>query len=185
MALSFPFIEGLKKTAGNIDEKIFDRHFCIQLDCNTLAAIEKGVYIQTVLKDFFAPLNKISGPSLYWFEIISNHTPQEIIATVKSAAASDTKRKFPRLRQLRKEDANTKILYVGKSLGIAKRMVSHLGYHSKEDNHGLQLCHWAKGIGLQLQLHCIVLPATVGGFLDYFEFELAKYFNPIIGKRRF
>lgn len=61
-------------------------------------------------------------------------------------------------------------------------MVSHLGYHKNIDNHGLQLCHWAQELELELELNYIILPKEVEGLTELFERELSKKLKPIIGR---
>lgn len=177
-------IENIKAVVNSIDESIFEKHFKVPLNCADLPLLSPGNESQciTSLADFFNALNIVKQPVIYWFVITSSHSSKQIMNKVR-AASDKINRRFPMLERKRTYKYESNVLYVGKTWSKLKgRMVSHLGYHKNIDNHGLQLCHWAQELELELELNYIILPEEVEGLTELFERELSKKLKPIIGR---
>ncbi len=177
-------VENIKIIANSINESTFERHYKVPLDCSGLPILNPGRESEcnAQLPDFFNALDVTGDPALYWFIVTSNHTSKEIIDKIIKAAGK-VKRKFPLLNKRRAYSSESRVLYVGKTkTELKSRMLSHLGYHKKNQNHGLQLCHWAADLELKLELNYISLPREVEGLTELFERELSKRLKPIIGR---
>lgn len=178
-------IENIKTIVNSIDESTFEKHHRVPLDCSGLPIFSPGDELQchAKLPGFFGALGVARHPAIYWFIVTSNHTSKEIIDKI-AKAAENVQRKFPLLNRRRAYKSESKVLYVGKTGSELKgRMVSHLGYHRNNDNHGLQLCHWATDLELKLELNYISLPKELEGLTELFERELSKQLKPIIGRQ--
>jgi hypothetical protein len=138
-------IENIKVVVNSIDESTFEKHYSVPLDCSGLPILNPNDESQHFIKlsDFFGALSVAKQPTLYWFIVTSNHTSKQLTDKVKKAVRN-MKRHFPKLDRKRIGKSESKVLYVGKTRSELKgRMISHLGYHRNNDNHGLQLCHRA------------------------------------------
>jgi hypothetical protein len=178
-------IETIKNIVNSIDESTFEEHHKVLLDCSDLPILSPGDEPQcfSKLPDFFEALNVAKQPAIYWFVVTSTHNSKQIISKVKEANGN-VNRQFPMLDGQRAYKFESKVLYVGKTSSDLKgRMVSHLGYHKKSDNHGLQLCHWAADLKLKLELNYICLSKELEGLTELFERELSKQLKPIIGRK--
>ncbi len=81
-----------------------------------------------------------------------------------------------------KKPTNPKILYVGKvKYNIRGRMGVHMGYYEKGSTGGLQLSYWAKNLNLDLQVHVYAFDKALAGYMDAFEYVLAREKMPLIG----
>jgi len=177
-------IDNIKTIVNSIDESTFEKHYKVFLDCSDLPNLNPGDESQcfTKLSNFFGVLNATKQPAIYWFVVTSNHTSKQIMSKIIKAD-ENVKRRFPMLVRRRTYNFESKVLYVGMTRSKLKgRMVSHLGYHKNNDNHGLQLCHWAVDLGLKLELNYILLNKNLEGLTELFERELSKQLKPIVGR---
>lgn len=178
-------VENIKTVVNSINESTFEKHYKVPLDCSGLPILspDRGFECNAQLPDFFNALDVTGDPALYWFIVTSNHTSQEIIDKIIKVAGK-VKRTFPLLNKKRAYSSQSRVLYVGKTkTELKSRMVSHLGYHKKSQNHGLQLCHWATDLELKLELNYISLPREVEPLAEFFERELSKRLKPILGRQ--
>lgn len=173
--------ENIKTLANSITEKTFQNRYSMTLDCKYLppSLTEENIFEEPALEGFFKLLMNIHNPTLYWFAIRSNHDSQTIYEEINTARKF-INRRFPAQTEYR---GSTKVLYVGKvNSDIVSRMITHLGYDERPDRQGLQLSHWAKKMGLKLELKIMVLPKELKDFIYYFESQLSRELNPLIGK---
>jgi hypothetical protein len=136
-------------------------------------------------KLMFDKIKEFNKPVVYWFEIESAHSGNEIYDMMKNYRNSEIKRNSPALKKT--YDVNSRILYVGKvKKDFRGRIFVHLGYYHVVATAGLQLSHWAKECGLKLNLHVIELPLTSGteDLATLYEIELAKRLKPLVGKHK-
>jgi hypothetical protein len=134
---------------------------------------------------FWELFSGFTDPVLYYFQILSgpgNKKIQQAIIDYKDSkptrSVSAVKSNF--------STWDTSTLYVGccSTIKISDRVHQHLGYYTQEKTQGLQLCHWAKPLAIELQLHVIMLPADARPLATLFEKKLAKELRPLIGKHK-
>ena len=133
-------------------------------------------------KDLFEKLQKTEhNPCVYYFEIVSDITPDIIVEKINK-----TDRNKPAIKDNYPKDS--KILYVGKVKGCFwGRLIMHMGYHTQKSGilsyaHGLQLHHWAKELSLKLKVHVFEFEPDMADLMKVFENQFAKELRPIIGK---
>lgn len=155
-----------------------------EIDCADLE--EKYIYedIRNSVKYnlLFDKLQKIEhSPCVYYFEILSDITPDIIVEKINA-----TDRNKPAIKDNFPKNSN--ILYVGKVKNLFwGRLIMHLGYHTKKNGnlsyaHGLQLCHWAKELSLKLKVCIFEFKPEMADQMNVLECLFAKELNPIIGK---
>ncbi|MEI6316370.1 MAG: hypothetical protein WCO65_01425 [bacterium] len=170
----------LEETNPTLDWHQFQKRIKVNLDCSRLpdASEIAGVCKHLALRDFFHALHNQGNPAVYWFTIISYHGFKQVYDAI-SEARQKVQRRFPAQKKL---SHPTKVLYVGKVRSdLRSRMISHLGYNLRPENHGLQLCHWAKKISLKLELTCMMLPKEFKDSVLYFESQIATELQPLLG----
>lgn len=132
-------------------------------------------------KSLFDNLKSMKGPVLYWFEILSENTHEEIRQKLIEYKSKPEARANPAMWKY--TVPNSKYLYVGKvKKGISGRMVTHLGYTKNPHTSGLQLFHWSKGMKLELKLTVIELIPEMAELMGVIELKTAQNLHPIIGK---
>lgn len=137
-----------------------------------------------VWDSFWKSYNLIFQPVVYWFEIVSDIKRQEIMAAVV-AYKDQNARSVPAIKiNFANWDTNT--LYVGScsKTRLRDRIHQHLGYYVEGRTQGLQLCHWARPLNIDLRLHVILLPVEASDLTVLYEKELALNKKPLIGKHR-
>lgn len=159
--------------------------YTVTIDCNTLPhySIGEGCYNHASLKPFFDRLLTLNHPLVYWFEISSSHTGQQVFDMMKTYRDSANRKNFPALKKV--IDPNSRIVYVGKSKRRTNgRMYTHLGYYHIPGTAGLQLAHWAVGTGLVLRVNFIELPLSweTQNLASLYEQRLANILRPLAGK---
>jgi hypothetical protein len=171
----------LQTLANSINEKSFQNRYTLSIDCEYLPEIspDEDCQKEPSLYRLFKAIAEIHEPTVYWFTVKSHHDSKQIYDKMLSARKG-IKRRFP----AQMEYAGTsKVLYVGKvNNDLSSRMVTHLGYDERPNQQGLQLFHWAKKMGLKLELNCIVLKKELIDFIYFFEAQLSQDLKPIIGK---
>jgi len=171
----------LKTLANSINEKSFQNRYSLTLDCEYLPELSDGESCCTEpgLDRFFATIQQINEPTVYWFTIQSHHDSKQIYDRMLTARKT-VNRRFPAQVEYR---GTSKVLYVGKvNSDLSNRMITHLGYDERPDRQGLQLYHWARKMGLKLELNCVVLKKELKYFIYFFEAQLSQELKPIIGK---
>lgn len=150
--------------------------YCSQLDDYNLDDITlSGKY-----KSLFEELKRLDGPCLYYFEIFSNNSSEEIVDAISNYRNCKNARPTPAIKS---NYNRSKILYVGKVKRLMwGRLIQHLGFHKAVQNQGLQLFYWAKIISLELKLVVIEFRPEMENLMEIMEFQLAQELKPIIGK---
>ncbi len=177
--------ENLWNTLSSLRTASYPTAYTYSIDCDTLPDfnIGAGVFEDKQFKPFFTRLGTLTHPALYWFEITSDHTGENVYNMMRSYRESADRKNFPALKK--RVDFNSRVVYVGK---IKKRtdgrMFVHLGYYPVVGTAGLQLAHWAVGTGLKLDLHIIELPLSkeTENLSALFEHKLASMLKPLAGK---
>ncbi|CAH0280672.1 hypothetical protein SRABI27_03765 [Pedobacter sp. Bi27] len=170
--------------------QIFDSIISMDIACDQLAPLAEGVHASAESDRICRVLHNNGlneAPAVYWFEIISDHTADQIRNSYIQHRETIGERKMPAIYKNYQQDS--KILYVGKgNTNISGRMFLHLGYEPKQIHlQGLQLCHWdylSELKGLVLRLNIVYLPLNMTALTSVFEYHLAKTLKPILGKHR-
>lgn len=181
----FKYSQEIASSLNILQPNAFDNVQSLELDCRNLPqrGSEGNCFFHPTTSEFFKPLLEVSGPALYWFHVLSNHTAKdflEMIPTLKK----DIDRNVPAYK---KGFCNwqSKVLYVGKvKSNISGRMVVHLGYYTNPNTQGLQLCYWAQSLNLKVRLNYIILPEALKEMAGLFERKLASNLCPILGKHK-
>lgn len=162
----------------------------IEVDCEKLAKFNDGCHGTEESSKVFRLLHNNGlneHPAVYWFDIISDHSAEEIRSHYTIFKDRIENRTIPAV--YKNSVASSKVLYVGKGKGnISGRMFLHFGYEEKKMHlQGLQLCHWDfSGIlkGLRLKLNIVYFNKDFKEIVPFFERNLAKEINPILGKHK-
>jgi len=173
--------ENLKTIANSISEITFKNWYTFSFDCSYLPVIAAGenCWDEPAIEDIFYTIQRFKQPVLYWFTICSHHDSKWVYDRVLTARKA-VHRKFPALYEYA---GDTNVLYVGKvNRDLASRMITHFGYDERPDQQGLQLFHWARNMGLKLELNCILLPQECKNLTYFFESQLSQELKPLIGK---
>lgn len=132
-------------------------------------------------KVLFDNLKSMKGPVLYWLEILSKNTHEEIRNKLTEYKNAPGVRANSALWKY--TVPNSKYFYVGKvKKGISGRIVTHLGYNKNPDTSGLQLFHWSKGMNLKLKLTVMEFIPEMVDLMGIIELKVAQNLHPIIGK---
>lgn len=133
-------------------------------------------------KQLFDDIKQIKGPVLYFFEILSDQTPQTIVDKLNNYSATINSKAVPAIK---KNFADSKILYVGKvKRHMWGRLIQHLGFYKVRLTQGLQLFHWAKEISLSVRLTILEFEPEMINLMGVLENELAANIKPILGKHK-
>lgn len=179
-----PICEDLVTALQKIDYEQLKCYSGFTIDCNSLADF-RNIDIRKDPKhqSDFEKLQEITGPVVYWFEIISDTDNAQIRKAFDIYKASADRRAIPAINK--DFDLTSRILYVGKvKRTFWGRIIQHLGFFTVPATQGLQLFHWAKDIGLQLRVHVIKFDPVMEDLVSIIELKLAKQLNPILGKHK-
>lgn len=167
-------------------ENLRNNDVCSEFSC-IIKCEELGDYLNSDIryssqyKDLFKKLMEIKGPVLYWYEIMSDHTGDDIINALREYGQKENHRAIPVF--YKNHNKSTRILYVGKCKGrFWGRVIQHLGYFTTPSTQGLQLYHWAKDLRLELDLHALEFDDDMVDIMPIVESYFAKCFHPLIGK---
>lgn len=134
-------------------------------------------------RSIFDQLKDIGGPTLYWFEIISDASSFDIINALSEYKLSLDPKATPALRS--KIDYESRTLYVGKVKGsFWGRLITHLGYLKVNQTQGLQLYYWAKSLSLDLKVHMLEFDDDMADIMPIIEYAFAKHLKPLAGKHK-
>lgn len=135
-------------------------------------------------KTIFEELAIVTGPTLYWIEILPGSiNNQEIVKALQSYKESIGAKNTPALKS--NINYNSNILYVGKVKGVFwGRLIQHLGYFKVDGTQGLQLFYWAKALGLCLKFNIIEFDTNMADTISIIEYAFAKKLEPLIGKHK-
>ncbi|WP_298310236.1 hypothetical protein [uncultured Aquimarina sp.] len=182
-------IEKIKETAGrlsnhlqNVEVNGVKQYYKHDLDCAFFQDWNlTDIRVSAEHKSLFIKLSSLSGPVVYWFEIISPISNKEIRKRISDYKFSDGAKSVPALKKIYSQDSRT--LYVGKvKRNFWGRIIQHLGYYHVKRTQGLQLYHWAKEIGLKVRLHAYEFEPEMEDLVSIFELKFARTLNPITGK---
>jgi hypothetical protein len=150
---------------------------CSELEDYNFVDIRKSKKFEPI----FDQLKKTKGPTLYWFEIISDTDTEVIINALKSYKKNG--KATPALGP--KINFDSKILYVGKVKGTFwGRLIQHLGFFKVNATQGLQLFCWAKPLSLTLKINVLEFEDNMADIMPIIEFAFAKKLQPLVGKHK-
>ena len=133
-------------------------------------------------KSLFEDIQLLTGPSVYYFEIINNPKNDDIIEKFEKYALLQNSKNTPPINLNFKK---SNILYVGKVKSkMWGRLIQHLGYYKVEGTQGLQLYYWAKELNLKLKLVVFEFEPEMANLVGLVEFDLARTAKPILGKHK-
>jgi len=151
----------------------------------TLTPYPQGYWETPLVRDILEN-GRDGDPAVYWIEIKSEHSAEQIRTGYQNLKMIIGDRKIPAINK--HYDKESKILYVGKGkFLLAGRMYIHLGYEQRPVMQGLNLCRWdytGELTGLQLQLNIIYLPKNLEMLASVLELKIARKLRPILGKHR-
>lgn len=169
------FLHVSKIGAKKIQEFTIDCELLEDYNDNDITKSEK--YYQ-----LFKDLRQLSGPCLYYFTIISEHSTQDLVNSIVEYSITENSKSTPAIK---KNIPESKILYVGKvKRYFWGRVIQHLGFYSTPRTQGLQLYYWTRANKLKLKLTVLEFESDMSDLLTILEIELAKQLKPIIGKHR-
>ncbi len=129
----------------------------------------------------FRDLMALQGPVLYWIEVTSDHSAEELRAVMEGYKRQHGARPAPALTRSYKADS--RCLYVGKAKrSFYGRVIQHLGFEQSGKSQGIQLYHWANNMGLKVKVHGFELEPAMIELVSVMEIEFAKHMKPIFGK---
>ena len=151
---------------------------CSDLEDYNLIDIRNSVRYEPLFKD----IKEISGPTLYYFEIISNHSSIEIVNGIREYSLTENSKSIPAIKA---KFPDSQILYVGKvKKHMWGRLIQHLGFYKVQFTQGLQLFYWAKDLSLSLKLTVLEFEPEMVNLMEVLENEIAKELKPILGKHK-
>ena len=134
-------------------------------------------------KVIFDQLKEANGPTLYWFEIISNTDTKKVINALNKYKTTVDAKATPALKTTINYDS--KILYVGKVKGTFwGRLIQHLGFFKVNGTQGLQLYYWAKDLSLDLKINIIEFDKNMKDVMPIVEYAFAQRLQPLAGKHK-
>jgi hypothetical protein len=119
---------------------------------------------------------KRKRPYLYYLQIIgsSNLSSMEKAFTVEKSKSDRAYARF---------NSQSKVLYVGSSSDIGKRIREHLGYGAKA-TYALQLAHWCRNLNLSLEFVLAEYSTTTDSdLLQTLEDTLWDNLHPMFGRK--
>lgn len=182
-------LETVRKKCGQVAEPLAHVASCgaedvraFVFDINELPDFPtKHVRIHPKHKAVFDKLATIKRPVLYVFDIISATSPKVVRATAELYRGGE--RTMPAFRS--NVEVATQCLYVGKVKSqFQARIVQHLGFGSTPKTQALQLCHWARGLDLQLRLTAFEFRTDMADLLPLVEKAVASALKPLLGKHQ-
>ncbi len=153
------------------------------IDCSTLEDYNNSDIRQAPnFKSLFEKIEKITGPAVYYFEIVSKHEPNDIVKSFEVYSTTPNSKTTP---PVNRDFASSKILYVGKAKkNMWGRLIQHLGYYKVNRTQGLQLYYWARHIPLTLRLVVFEFEPEMSNLIGLLEFDMALQVNPILGMHK-
>jgi len=176
--------EKAAKPLSEVSIKGVKSYRTFDIDCQTLEEYDsKSIETAEKFKELFSQLKTVTGPVLYWFEIVSSIDNQLIINELDKYRNSEDCKAVPALKS--NLDFNTKALYVGKVKQLFRgRLIQHLGYQKGNKTQGLQLYYWTKSLPLKFKLHVYEFDNDIAELMSIVENAMAKELKPLIGKHK-
>lgn len=147
-----PYSQLLSDTLTKVSKDSPEKYIVHELNCSFLSSytienIEKSPEYFKIKEKF----DSLKNLCVYWFEIILDNHIDNIWNTLRTYK-DDKLRTVPATKKNMPKGTN--ILYLGKvKEGFLGRLKQHLGYCNASTTQSLQLCHWAKELGLILKIH--------------------------------
>lgn len=177
-----------------IDHSKNFKHIIIpDYDCSQLPGIEtNGKNLpDDLIASFFFHLHQYDHsegnindfPCIYAFELLEESDRHRVLEAFTKIDGNQIQRKLPALKTLNPE--NSTFLYLGKvNKFVGNRLVTHLGYYTQKNNHGLQLAHWIKDIlpSIKIRVHVFRFEKEFVPYISAFEVMMARNLKPLIGK---
>lgn len=175
------FLSDTCNSLKNLRRNNVYKEFYYHIKCENLEDfLSKDITQSVQYQDLLQDLMQIKGPVLYWYEITSSHSNNDIIKTLK-----EYKQKKQRATPViyKNYDRLTKILYVGKCKeNFWGRVIQHLGYYKTPTTQGLQLFHWAKELRLEVRLNALEFASDMKDIMPVIELFFAKQLHPLVGR---
>ncbi|WP_192820959.1 hypothetical protein [Rufibacter sp. LB8] len=184
-------IDRIKEICGQAAEPLIEvsrngikSYQTFEVDCKDLEDYNHiDIRDSEKFKETFSQLKKVTGPVLYWFEIISDIDNQAIIAELTKYINLGDYKSVPALKKTLNFD--TRALYVGKvKTQFWGRLIQHLGYYKVKATQGLQLYYWAKNLPIKFKIHVYEFEKNMADLMPIVENALAKELKPLIGKHK-
>ncbi|MDD2582004.1 MAG: GIY-YIG nuclease family protein [Desulfuromonadaceae bacterium] len=119
---------------------------------------------------------KKKRPYLYYLQILDSSSLSHIEKAF-TAEKSKSDRAYARF------NSQSKVLYVGSSSDIGKRIREHLGYGAKA-TYALQLAHWCRNLNMSLEFVLADYSTTTGAdLLQTLEDTLWDNLHPMFGRK--
>ncbi len=168
----------------NIQENGVRKELSFEINCSFLDDFNNiDIRQSDKFKAIFDQLENTSGPTLYWFEIISNTATKDIIEALSIYKASTNAKATPALKTT--INFESKVLYVGKVKGsFWGRLIQHLGFYKTNGTQGLQLYYWAKNLSLNLKVNILEFDGNMADIMPVVEYAFAKRLQPLVGKHK-
>ena len=178
------FIETTITNLENVQTKGVKKELSFSINCNDLDDFNYVDIRQSEkFKLIFDQLKDASGPTLYWFEIISDTDTKKVIETLKAYKVSENPKATPALKT--KINYSSKTLYVGKVKGsFWGRLIQHLGFFKVHATQGLQLFYWTKDMSLELKVNILEFDNNMADIMPVIEYAFAKRLQPLVGKHK-
>ncbi|GEP94682.1 hypothetical protein [Chitinophaga cymbidii] len=175
----------LKRALDNFIEFGVKSEHSFDINCEILRNyLIEPVDTSEQFKDLFDKLKSMSGPCIYWADIVGEKlTNVQIVEAMRKYDISNNETgKRRQLPVIYKRIRDSRTLYVGKvNGGIWARVLTHFGYHLNGNLQGLQLYHWAKDLGLVIRFNILEFDGGCLRLLPAIEYEIAKQKSPLIG----
>lgn len=175
------FLSDTLNSLENLRKNGVCKEFSYNLKCEELDDFLKfDIRDSLKYKELFQELMQMKGPVLYWYEITSDHSNDDIIKALREYEQKN-ERATPVI--YKGYDKVTRILYIGKCKGnFWGRVIQHWGYYKVSTTQGLQLYHWAKELHLEVRLHALEFASDMTDIMPIVESYFAKQLHPLIGK---
>jgi len=160
------------------------RELSFEISCSNLEDFNHFDIRQSAnFKTMFDELKIANGPTLYWFEIISETDTLSIITELKKYKKNINAKSTPALKNNINYDS--RILYVGKVKGAFwGRLIQHLGFFKVNATQGLQLFYWTRSLALTIKVNVIEFDIAMADIMPTIELAFAQRLQPLIGKHK-
>lgn len=172
------------KTLSKLRTSGVKSEFSFELNCADLKDyITAPILEAPEFQNTFKQLKLITGPVLYWIEIVSDIESEIIIDALQNYRSGSNIRTTPATKK--NIDYSSQILYVGKVKSTFwGRAIQHMGYFKNAKTQGLQLYHWAASLPLTLKFHVLEFEPEMANLMSAVEYAFAQNLKPLIGKHK-
>ena len=148
--------------------------------------IGEGLRVHAAHKTVLDGIEAIKGPVVYVFEIVSVHSSESVRAAAQEYS-NRRLRAMPAFQKESKVDYTSRVLYVGKvkmKSGFLGRVFQHLSFSDTKRTQGMQLCHYARGLDLKLELTVFEFETDMADLLPILEKAVASQLKSLLGKHQ-